>query len=361
MPSSEAAPLDEQLWRASEGNPFMVVETVRALRGGQAPEGTPALPIPERVRKLVAHRIERLGDRGRRLAAVAAVIGRPFEWALLERAADLDATETAEGVEELVRHRILHFDDDDLQFTHDCIREVVHGELFPARRAVLHRRVAEALEQLYPDQLGVHASALGTHYREGQVWTKAVLYLQEAAMQAALRYAQRESVTCYEQALAALARVPDSHETREQGIDLRFRLAFSLYGLRHVARAIACVREAEALALALGDQRRLGEVLVGMTHALASEGNLEEASQTGLRALTVATALGELDLRVWSSLDLGRVYYARGDYRRAIDLMRWVARTVVTGGREGVRAALPNGQRTVHLGPRAATPVQREF
>lgn len=89
VPSSEAAPLDEQLWRASEGNPFMVVETVRALRGGQAPEGTPALPIPERVRKLVAHRIERLGDRGRRLAAV---IGRPFEWALLERAADLDAT-----------------------------------------------------------------------------------------------------------------------------------------------------------------------------------------------------------------------------------------------------------------------------
>ena len=112
------------------------------------------------------------------------MIGRPFEWALLERAADLDAAEAAEGVEELVRHRILHFDDDRLQFTHDRIREVVLGELFPARRAVLHRRVAEALEQLYADELGVHASALGTHYREGQVWAKAVLYLQEAAMQA---------------------------------------------------------------------------------------------------------------------------------------------------------------------------------
>jgi tetratricopeptide (TPR) repeat protein len=336
VPSSEAARLDEQLWRASEGNPFMIVETLRALRGGEAPAGTAALPIPERVRKLVAYRMERLGDRARRLAAVAAVIGRPFEWALLERAADLDEAEAADGVEELVRHRILHFDDDRLQFTHDCMREVVSGELFPALRAVLHRRVAEALEQLHAGQLGAHASALGAHYREGQVWTKAVFYLQEAAMQASLRYAQRESVTCYEQALAALARVPDSRETREQGIDLRFRLAFSLYGLRAVARALTCIREAEDLALALGDQRRLGEVLVGMTHALASEGNLEGASQTGLRALTVATALGELDLRVWSSLDLGRVHYARGDYRRAIDLMRWVARTVVTGAPEDV-------------------------
>ena len=336
VPSSEVARLDEQLWRASEGNPFMIVETLRAQRAGAAPAGTPALPIPERVRKLVAYRTERLGDGARRLAAVAAVIGRPFEWALLERAAGLDEAEAAEGVEELVRHRILHFDDDRLQFTHDRIREVVTGELFPAHRAVLHRRVAEALEQLYAGQLGAHASALGTHYREGQVWTKAVHYLQEAAMQASLRYAQRESVTCYEQAVAALARVPDSRETREQGCDLRFRLAFSLYGLRDVARTKRCLRGAEDLALALGDQRRLGEVHVGMTHALASEGDFEGAAKTGLRALTAAAALGQLDLRVWASLSLGRVYYARGDHRRAIELMRWVARTVVTGAPEDV-------------------------
>ena len=334
--SSEAEGLEERLWRASEGNPFMIVETLRALGGREAPAGTAGLPVPERVRTLVAHRIERLGERARRLAAVAAVIGRPFEWPLLERAADLDEAEAAEGVEELVRHRILHFDDDRLQFTHDRIREVVHGELSPTRRAVLHRRVAEALEQLYAGDLGAHASALGAHYRGGQLWTKAVVYLQEAAMQASLRYAQRESATCYEQALAALAQVPDGREAREQGIDLRFRLAFSLYGLHEVGRAMQCLREAEDLALALGDQRRLGEVLVGTTHALASEGNFEGATQTGLRALTAATALDQRDLRVWASLSLGRVYYARGDHRRAIDLMRWVARTVVTGAREDV-------------------------
>ena len=73
-----------------------------------------------------------------------------------------------------------------------------------------------------------------------------------------------------------------------------------------------------------------------MTHALTSEGSLEQASQTGLRALTVANALGHLDLRVWSSLSLGRVYYARGDHRQAIALMRWVARAVIPGAREDV-------------------------
>ena len=336
VPSSEAAGLDEQLWRASEGNPFMIVETLRALSGSEAQAGPTALPIPERVRKLVAHRIERLGHHARRLAAVAAVIGRPFEWTLLERAADLEAAEAAEGVEELVRHRILHFDDDRLQFTHDRIREVAQGELSPAPTpgppSPRRRSARAALRR----PLGAHASALGAHYREGQVWAKAVLHLQEAATQASLRYAQRESVTCYEQALAALARMPDGREAREQGIDLRFRLAFSLYGLHDVPRAMQCLREAEELALAIGDQRRLGKVLVSLAHALASEGHFEGAAQTGLRALTVATALGRVDLRVWSSLGLGRVHYARGDHRQAIDLMRWVARTVVTGTPEDV-------------------------
>jgi hypothetical protein len=68
--------------------------------------------------------------------------------------------------------------------------------------------VAEALELLHPGDLDAHALALGTHYREGQVWAKAVLHLAQAGMQAWLRYAQRDAVVCYEHALSSLAHLP---------------------------------------------------------------------------------------------------------------------------------------------------------
>ena len=325
VPPSDTAGLGEQLWRASEGNPFMIVETLRALPAGWTPEGTPVLPLPERVRNVIANRIERLGERGRRLVAVAAVIGRPFDFPLLARAADLGEAEAAEGMEELVRHRILHGTDEAFELTHDRIREVAYSDLQAPRRALVHRRVAEALELLHAGDLDAHALALGTHYREGQVWPKAVLHLAQAGMQAWLRYAQRDAVVCYEHALSALAHLPDSRETREQETDLRFRLAHLLYGMGDFVRAMTCFRDAERLGLDLGDHRRLGEIYAGMAYLLGSEGDYAAASQSGLRALTIATSLGRQDLQIWTSIGLGRVYYAQGNYRGAIERMRWVA------------------------------------
>jgi tetratricopeptide (TPR) repeat protein len=319
-----AARLEEQIWRGSLGNPFMVVETLRALRGGSLPEDTSELPLPDRVRDLIAHRLERLGDRSRRLLAVAAIVGRPFDFALLQRAADLGEAEAAESVEELVRHRVLRGGGDGLEFSHDRLREVVHGQLVPARRALLHRRVAEALEALHAGALDAHALALGTHYREGEAWGKAVVHLNQAGVLASLRYAKRDAVACYEQGLAALAHLPDSRQTREQAAELRFNLALGLFSVGQFERAKESYLEAERLALALEDHRRLGQIHGGMTYLLGSEGDFESATRSGLRALTIAASLGDLGLEVWTSIGLGRVYFGQGNYRAAIERMRWV-------------------------------------
>jgi predicted ATPase len=89
-----------------------------------AAEGSIALPLSERVRQVIAGRLDGLSERGRRLAAVAAVIGREFESGLLERAADLNASETADGLNELVRRRVLRETRAGFDFTHDRTREV---------------------------------------------------------------------------------------------------------------------------------------------------------------------------------------------------------------------------------------------
>ena len=79
------ARLEEQVWAVSEGNPFVAVETIRALQDGTIPS---ASTLPERVRVMIAG-LDRLAESARQLAAMAAVIGREFEFPLLQRASGL--------------------------------------------------------------------------------------------------------------------------------------------------------------------------------------------------------------------------------------------------------------------------------
>jgi predicted ATPase len=142
------ARLDEQIWRASAGNPFMVVETVRALQQDPPSPDIGEMPLPEPIRRLVAGRLERLSDRARWVAAVAAVIGCQFDIGLLQRAARLDDQTFAGCVEELVRSRVLFGLGEHFDFTHERIRQVAYAELLQPRRTALHAQVATALAEL---------------------------------------------------------------------------------------------------------------------------------------------------------------------------------------------------------------------
>jgi predicted ATPase len=97
--SDALAPLEQQVWTLSEGNPFVAVETTRALLDGARPRESAKLLLPERVRTMIAGRLDRLSDLAGQLAAVAAVIGRDFEFRLLHRASGLDEAPAAEGDE----------------------------------------------------------------------------------------------------------------------------------------------------------------------------------------------------------------------------------------------------------------------
>src|SRR5262249_34459067 len=79
--------------------------------------------------------------------------------------------------------------------------------------------------------------------------------------------------------------------------------------------------EAETLAEALGDQRRLGQVGNFMTTAFHVLGDLNRALTSGQRALSIAEALGDFFLQVRANFVLGAVHYSLGDYRRAINYL----------------------------------------
>src|SRR5262245_39269094 len=147
---SSLARLEDRVWTLSEGNPFVIVESLReALDTAQRPSLSDLPTVPAKVRELILGRFERLSDAGQHLIATATVIGRDFEFRLLQRAADLGEAEAASAVEALVRTHILHNVGERFDFIHDRLREVAYDRLLPTRRRLLHASVVAALEEVY--------------------------------------------------------------------------------------------------------------------------------------------------------------------------------------------------------------------
>jgi len=133
------------------------------------------------------------------------------------------------------------------------------------------------------------------------MWNKALTYCRQAGEKAMARSAHRAAVGYFEQALSALSHLPEQRNTREQAIDLRLALRSALQPSGDSRRILACLREAEALAAALDDSRRLGQISVFLSNYFYLRGVYDQAIAAGQRAaLTTAIALYcDMDMSFW--------------------------------------------------------------
>ena len=96
----------------------------------------------------------------------------------------------------------------------------------------------------WPEQV----ERLAHHAMQGEVWDKALTYCWQAGTKAAERSAYREAVAYLEQALGALQHLPESRDTIEYAIDLRFDLRNALFVLGDHGPILEHLRQAETLA-----------------------------------------------------------------------------------------------------------------
>ncbi len=328
--------LKRMLIERTEGNPFFLEESVRTLvetdvvageRGAYRVVKTPAgWQIPATAQAILAARIDRLEPEDKHLLQTASVIGIDVPFALLQGVAALPEASLRQGLGRLQRAEFLYetraFPELEYTFKHALTFDVAYGSLLHDRRRPLHARILGTIEALYPERRAELVERLAYHAVRGEAWEKAVGYLREAGTKALARSANREAIAQLEQALAALAHLPVRRETLEQAVDLRFDLRNSLIPLGELERIMELLGEAEGLATALGDQRRLGWVATFLTNCRWHLGDHTRAVESGRRALAIADALQDVPLRVEASFRLGQAYHPLGEYRRAIEFLR---------------------------------------
>jgi DNA-binding NtrC family response regulator/tetratricopeptide (TPR) repeat protein len=327
--------LTQQLIERTEGNPFFLEETIQTLvetqllagqRGAyRLAKALPRLQVPATVQAVLGARIDRLPSEERSLLQSAAVIGRDVPLPLLRAIAEQPEAALHRGLTHLQAAEFLYetrlFPDREYTFKHALTHEVAYGSLLQERRRALHAHVVGALETLAGDRVAEHVERLAYHAVQGEVWDKALAYCRQAGARAAARSAYQQAVGCIEQALAALALLPEHRDTLEQAIDLRCDLRNALWLLGEFGQVFDYLCQAETLAMALGDQARLGRVSTYMSAYLWAMGDPDRSLESGRRALTIAEALGDGALQVEANYRLGQAYLALGDYRRAMGFL----------------------------------------
>jgi class 3 adenylate cyclase/tetratricopeptide (TPR) repeat protein len=329
------ASLKARLIELTQGNPFFLEESVRTLVETGMLAGQPgayrlakalaSIQVPATVQAVLAARIDRLPPEEKALLQTAAVIGPEVPLALLEAVAEVPESSLRLGFTHLQAAEFLYetrlFPEHEYTFKHALTQQVAYETLLQERRRALHARIVEALEALAGDRVAEQVERLAHHALRGEVWEKALTYCRQAGEKALTRSAYREAVGSFEQALSALPHLPETRDTREQAIDLRLALRTALLPSNDSGRILVHLREAEALAVAINDHRRLGQISGFLSVYFRNIGSYDQAIAAAQSSLARATAAGDTIVSALANLFLGATYWAQGGYREAIDCL----------------------------------------
>jgi tetratricopeptide (TPR) repeat protein len=271
------------------------------------------------VQAVLAARIDRLPPGDKALLQTASVVGKDVPFVLLQAIAEPAADELHAALGRLQAAEFLYeagiFPDLEYTFKHALTHEVTYGSLLQERRRTLHGQIVETIERLYPDRLAEHVERLAHHAFRAEAWGKAMTYLRQAGAKAFARSANREALAYFEQALTALTHLPETRETREQAIDVRFDLRNALFPLAEFGPIEGYLREAEALARSLDDQRRLGLVSAFMCSLHQwTGGHTSDMHPFAQRVQAIAETLADIPLQVAAQYYLLMACHNSDDY-----------------------------------------------
>jgi predicted ATPase len=253
----------------------------------------PSLAIPATLHDSLMARLDRLGP-VKAVAQLGATIGRTFAYDLLRAVAALDEVPLQQGLRQLMEAELVYQRGLPPQatytFKHALIQDAAYQSLLRSTRQQYHQRIAQVMEAQFADVAELQPELLAHHYSEAGLAALALSYYQQAGAKAVARSAYREAVALFERALEVMQHLPDSRDTIVQAIDLRLALRTALRPLGEFGRTLVVLREAETLAAALSDARRLAQVAVSLAVQFRMMRAYDQARAAAQRALAVATA-----------------------------------------------------------------------
>jgi class 3 adenylate cyclase len=333
-----------------DGIPLFVEEVTRSMLAAVA-EGSESADLPMTLQAFLIARLDRLGP-ARRIARVAAVIGRSFPRELL--ALVLDPSEAAQldsALEALIDAGLIEGEaagDAVCRFRHALIRDAAYESLLRSDRRILHGRVARAILERFPTLREAEPERIAHHLAQsGQVAAAAPFWVKSAVI-ARQRGGGAAAVAVLENALELL---------RDHPADAaRARVQLQLLHCASLSRGLPpeVIRQSRAdtwaICLAIEDGADRFSLAYDVFNEASTAGDLAIAEDAARLCLDIAERAGRLDWVVDGLQSVGFVLFMRGDLLGARSALLRAAGLCRRDDVAGLISAATADQMTLSLG-----------
>jgi predicted ATPase len=306
------ASIRQDIIERTDGIPLFIEEMTKAVlevesegeaRRTAAAIPSPAAAVPPSLQASLMARLDRLGA-AKQVAQIGAAIGREFSHALLSAVVSKPEPNLVSALDRLIASGLLFRQGvpphATYLFKHALIQDVAYGTLLREPRRALHARIAETLEDQFPNIAENQPELLARHCTEAGLIDKAVVFWGKAGLRSLQRSASIEAIEQLRRALAQIATLPASPPLRREEINLQVALLRPLGDTKGFAaqETRAAVEQARLLierAEALGEpSSRLFSVLFGlwMSNLLAFNG--DAVRELGAQLLALAKKQGAI-------------------------------------------------------------------
>jgi adenylate cyclase len=327
--------LPDLIHERTGGNPFFIEEVVRSLAESGNIEGkrgeyrfarpVDEAAVPATVNTILAARIDRLSEREKGLLQSAAVVGREFSEPVLARAAALAEGELGPALRVLIAAEFLYeqqlYPEAIYAFKHPLTQEVAYQSQLRERRAAVHRRVAEALEELYPDKLDERSALLAQHWEAAGDAVAAARWTARAAAWSGLNDIS-ESVRHWRKVSELVERLPESAESN--ALALAARAARLNYGWRlgiSEQEATAHYEAGRELAERSGDRANVLMITALYATVRGLAGHVEEYGELAEEVDRLSLEVGDPALRMTMLIVPAYARVVRGRLADALTLL----------------------------------------
>ena len=323
----------------------------------------PPLAIPATLRNSLMARLDRLAP-VKEIAQLGAVIGREFSHALLAAVADRPEEQLRAALDQLVASELVFRrgipPDAIYSFKHTMVQDVAYQSLLKSRRKQLHARIAQVLEEQFPETAATQPELLAQHYTAAGLHDQAVDYWHRAGQRASERSANLEAIAHLTKGLELARKLPDPMQSARQELKLQVALGEPLVAAKgHGApEAGATYTRALELCRQVGETPHLFPTMWGLWHFYFSQGACQTARDLGDELLSLAEQHADPMLLVAAHQALGHSLYHLGEFRcRAAPSGAGAGRSRAQAGPFAPSPLRRRSRRAVHGYPGAAPVV----
>ncbi len=307
----------EQILARTDGVPLFLEELTKTIiesgllreeDGRYALDGAlPPLAIPTTLHDSLMARLDRLAP-VREVAQIGAAIGREFSYPLLSVVAQQPDDRLKEALDRLVRAELVfgrgEVPEAVYTFKHALVQEAAYASLLRERRRTLHARIAQALEDEFPEVAGTQPELVAHHYAAAGLPPPAIDHYRRAAERAMAASANAEAIAHLTKGLELIGSLPESAERISREIDFRLALGTPLVAIQGFGsvEAQAAYTRAKELCASAGETPELFRSLAGLWAYHLNQPDLETASELSRELFNLAAKLGSNEFRLLAEL-----------------------------------------------------------